>query len=210
MKVFFVYCIVHVLLVSLGVIAVYQFHKKELYNTFLRLHLFFEFSILSYFFYLVIHNTLVKRIILGVFVFFVIANAFYFKSEEFSGLTQIPTLFEFLFFISCIIYFFFESVFLIDNSSAYSSIAFWLAVGLLIYFCGEFFYMLLVENSKNAPIEIKNQLIIVYAIVAVIKNSILAFSFFNKNQKRDNHSDFTFSIPKDLNLDTYTPKNTTP
>ena len=62
---------------------------------------------------------------------------------------DIPTVFEFLLFIIFIILYFFESMQIQFEEPIYKSTIFWICVGLFVYFSGNFFYIVLVENSKN-------------------------------------------------------------
>ena len=88
-------------------------------------------------------------------------------------------------------------------SPIYSTIKFWICVGLFVYFTGNFFYILLVENSKNASQEVKNQLTIIYCVVTITKNLILGLAFLNKDEvgkEGEDGSDF-LDFPNDINLD---------
>jgi hypothetical protein len=88
------------------------------------------------------------------------------------------------------------------------SINFWILVGLFIYFSGNFFYILLTQNSTNASNEVKSQLNILYGLITISKNLVLSFAFFSKSEM-DFKSSYFPSFPKDLNLDTITPNNNT-
>ncbi|MEO6488802.1 MAG: hypothetical protein ABIO04_02585, partial [Ferruginibacter sp.] len=116
-----------------------------------------------------------------------------------------PTLAEFLIFIIFLIFFFFEKMqhnFLVP---IYQTINFWICVGLFVYFTGNFFFILLVESSKSTDPQLKNELVIIYSVVTIVKNLILGLSLYNNNENV-RHSD-NFIVPTDLNLDTFTPNN---
>jgi hypothetical protein len=90
------------------------------------------------------------------------------------------------------------------ESPIYSTIYFWINVGLFVYFTGNFFYILLVENSINANNEVRNQLKIIYSVISILKNIILGFALLQKQTK---DISLNSPFPKDLNLDIITPNN---
>ncbi len=86
----------------------------------------------------------------------------------------------------------------------YQTISFWICVGLFVYFTGNFFYILLVENSKNADEVVKNELKIIYCVVTITKNLILGLAMFN-SKVEETPKEKSLEIPTNLNLDSYTP-----
>ena len=120
---------------------------------------------------------------------------------------NLPTLIEFMIFIVVIIFFLFEKMKFSISQPIYETINFWICVGLFVYFTGNFFYILLVENSKNNDPVLKNELMIIYSSVTIGKNLILSFSMVKK-QEIDKSSNSNFlNIPSELNLDSFYPNN---
>ena len=86
----------------------------------------------------------------------------------------------------------------------YNLLDFWICVGLLIYFAGNFFFLLYsTSDSKN---NIRNEMQLIYSIVTISKNLILGLSFF-ANDGSSGEKDEKIHFPKDLNFDTFTPTN---
>ena len=121
----------------------------------------------------------------------------YFKNGI-STFGNIPTIIEFLIFIFFIIILFYESMQLNFQVVLYKRINFWLCVGFLFYTSGNFFYILLVEKFLNAQISIKNQLILIYSIVTIIKNIIFSLSFLLKETPQITNNSISYVPDLDL------------
>jgi hypothetical protein len=134
---------------------------------------------------------------------FLIYNIYDFFSNDNVSFSNNPTLIEFLIFIVLIIFYLFEKMKVNQETPAYSSINFWLNVGLFVYFTGNFFYILLVENSATASIAVKNQLIVIYCIITIMKNLILSFAFVKNDIEDSFKNKNKFQFPQDLNFDTF-------
>jgi hypothetical protein len=147
-------------------------------------------------------NKFLKKIVLFSILPFLIFILFYLDNSK-SNFLLYPLVVEFLSFILFLTYFFYEKISIENMSPIYSTIKFWICVGLFVYFTGNFFYILLVENSKNASQEVKNQLTIIYCVVTITKNLILGLAFLNKDEvgkEGEDGSDFS-DFPKDINFD---------
>jgi hypothetical protein len=152
-----------------------------------------------------LNSKYIKTILLLLIPLFFAFYIFDYKKNGSLNFGDNPTLVEFIFFIIIIIIYFFERMQLVNNKPIYNNINFWINVGLFVYFSGNFFYMLLAENSKNADINVKQELMLIYGFVTILKNLILGFSFFlSKNNTNNNNS---IPFPEDLNLDAITPNN---
>jgi len=91
----------------------------------------------------------------------------------------------------------------------YQTINFWVAVGLFVYFSGIFFYILLSESYFSKNIRFRDELLLIYTSVTILKNLILAFAVTVKEPKAESE-DYEFNIPLEINLDSfesYTPTN---
>ena len=152
--------------------------------------------------YFIINSKNGKIILKLLYPFFFVYNIFDYLKNGNSVFGDIPTIFEFLLFIIFIIIYFFESMQTQIEQPIYKNIIFWICVGLFVYFSGNFFYIVLVEISKNANEFVRNQLKIVYSVVSIIKNLILGFAILNYNISETNT---TNPFPQDLDLDAITP-----
>lgn len=199
LKVFFVYTICLAILSLLGITTLYVLKKTTYYYFSIKVYTIIEFSLLSLTFSLLIKSTLVKRFLILFIPFFAIFSILHF-SNGYIGFSSYPSLLEFFWFIIILIFYFFETLNTVSTVPVYNKISFWIAVGLFFYFTGNFFYILLVENSRNESIEVKNQLIIMYSIVTVVKNIILGMALMLGKEDDDNSNNF-IPFPSDLDLD---------
>ena len=87
----------------------------------------------------------------------------------------------------------------------YQTIIFWLCVGLFVYFTGSFFFILLAVNSTSNE-QIRNEAIVIFSFVTIIKNIILGLAFL-KSESEDISHENSLNVPNDLNLDNFTPNN---
>mgnify|MGYP003340961695 FL=1 len=185
---------------------IYVSNSYSHYILALRIHLVFEYLLISVFMYNNIESAKVRFLLLVSLPLFFAYNIYDFIRNDNSGFSNNPTLLEFLIFIVLIIFYLFEKMKVNHEAPAYSSINFWINVGLFVYFTGNFFYILLVENSVNADITVKNQLIVIYCIITITKNLILSFAFV-KNDLEDSLKKNQYEFPKDLNFDSFNPNN---
>ncbi len=167
----------------------------------LRVHLVIEYLIVGLFFHFIIKNKIIKALIIFTvlpFIFYTYFDYMKFGNKLFGTL---PTLIEFIFFILIIIVYFFEKMKTISVASSFSlnSIHFWISVGLFLYFTGNFFYFLFVENSKHANQSLKDQLNIIYSSVTIIKNIILGLAFVNN--QNDEYNKASIDFPGDSSWD---------
>ncbi len=206
LKVFFIYAIIQVVFISSGALSIYILKSYKLYILLLRAHLIFEFIFTSLFFKYLFNKKIFNVITSLTIPVFIVYNLVDVKIDGLSYFDNKSTLIEFLFFIVIIIFYFFELIKLNVATPIYRKISFWICVGLFFYFTGNFFYILLVENSRNESVSVKNQLIFVYSIVTIIKNLILGGAFFAGNEGDDNPNNF-ISFPSDIDLDAITPNN---
>ena len=165
------------------------------YMLLLRAHLIIEYVIAAYFFFLIVKSKIIKFILIISIVPFFVFNLFDYIKNGSSLFGTIPTLIEFIVFIFIIIVYFFEKMKISPYSFSQYSIHFWICVGLFVYFTGNFFYILLVENSKHSDQTIKNQLNIIYSSVTIAKNIILGLAFLNK--ENDEISSTQIDFPED-------------
>ncbi|HQY10799.1 MAG TPA: hypothetical protein PK133_01255, partial [Ferruginibacter sp.] len=103
-----------------------------------------------------------------------------------------------------IIYFFFEVIQETVIEPIYHKPIFWISVGFIINFSGNFFVLL--SSIKSFDDEaFRDVFTVIYSSVTIIKNILLCISLTVKESKSDiqNINDFTF----DSKLDSYLPFN---
>ena len=107
-----------------------------------------------------------------------------------------PSLVEFSVLILIIIYYFFEKMKIVSTIPLFTSISFWLCVGLFIYFTGNLFFLLFI-NSANK--NILQQMFVIYSGVTIAKNLILGAAWF-ANEKLQTDADI-IQLPENMKLD---------
>jgi len=209
LKVFFIYAIFKAVFILACISSIYLLNSKTLYIIILRFHLMFEYLIVSFFFSLLIRSKVVRYLVLFSSVPFLIYCGLDFYWTDNETFHNTPTLIELLFFIIVIIYFLFEKMRFSFQMPVYQTINFWVAVGLFVYFSGIFFYILLSESYFSQNERVRNELLLIYISVTILKNLILAFAVTVKEPKAESE-DYEFNIPLEINLDSfesYTPTN---
>lgn len=201
LKVFFIYTISQVVFSFLIYTSVYVYNSYQGYLLVLRLHLLVEFSFLSAFFYFLFKNNFFKNIILFFSLPFYIYNIYEYQKNGNASFNNYPTILEFLIFIIYAIFFLFELISSNIFEPVSNNVIFWINVGLFVYFCGNFFYILLVQNSINADTSVQTKLMIIYSVVSILKNILIGLAFLSKDNKSPNNKSESF--PKDLNLDMF-------
>lgn len=84
----------------------------------------------------------------------------------------------------------------------YQNITFWIAVGLFVYFTGNFFY--LIFSSSNSDENIRTQMKIIYGVVTIAKNLILSFAMFGQSFEINNVSKSDdLKLPNEIDLDDF-------
>jgi len=174
-----------------------------------RFSLLAEFSFLSYFYYTCITSKRSKIIfILSVIVFFSYSIYDYVitKSGPFSF---IPLVMECLYFLLIIVYFFYDKIQNDLNTSIYFQPVFWISVGFLIYFSGNFFLFLFSRSMIN-NLEFRFQYTVIYSTVTIIKNIFICTAIIvnakngdqlnSPNKNMDIDLDTAYPFTKNINL----------
>ncbi len=207
LEVFFIYAILQAVFIILISLNYYINRSLPTNNLILRFHLVFEYILIGYFLYLLIESVIARKILLFSILPFLIYNFYDFLKYGNSTFSNTPTIVEFFIFIVFIIIFFFEKMQNDFTVPIYSTISFWICVGLFVYCTGNFFYILFSENFKNANIEIKNQLKLLYSVITILKNIIIGFSLFNISSQKKSEDSNSAQFPSDINLDAFTPNH---
>ena len=206
LKVFFIYEIIFTLFILLGAYTFIIQKSILIYGYILHASLICEYSLISYFFFLLYKNSLSKRIIIiGIFLF--LAFNLVFKLTDHKSL-GIVIVIEFLLLILCALYYFFEKIKIVGTVPIYKNITFWIVVGFLIYASGNIFAFVYLEAiTKDA--EGAKQLRYVYSFVTITKNLIFSMGIVLGTESIYKENKFT--IPDNLNLDDFSyPKNDNP
>ena len=164
-----------------------------------------EYILISLFLSRIIHSNIAKRLILILILPYSVLCIYDHYANGNASFSSFLTIIEFFVFIIFIIFFLFEKMRYSFFVPIYQTINFWICVGLFVYFTGSFFYVLLVTSSSKDP-NSKNELIIIYGLVTIVKNLILSFALFNDEKEDISHQN-ELIIPTDINLDNFTQTN---
>ena len=203
LKVFFIYSALLCFFSALSLISLKVLKNREFYFLVMRAFNIFEFSIIAYFLYQVIRNSIFKKVILfsiPVFAIYAILDYMLSDKTQFNNHSHIISA---LGLILLIIYFFYEKMKTVVMYPLYQSATFWICVGFFLYFAGTFFFFLFIKSSKDA--DFKRQMNFIYGIVTISKNILLCLSLF-ANEQQENIDD-SLHIPSEINLDEFSLAN---
>ncbi len=162
----------------------------------LRIYYLTEYILFAIYFSMILKNNVVKKILLfSILPFAIFCVYSYIVSDKHKFAPNTP-LTEFSVFIVVIAFYFFEKMRVVTVVPLYTTISFWLCVGLFIYFTGNFFYYLFLSSEQNKDSIL--QMTIVYATVSIIKDLLLSAAWI-ANERTESPND-ELRIPKDVHL----------
>lgn len=165
-------------------------NSKKLYDACFT---FLEYSFFTSFLWYCIKSKGFKRLMLFLSILFVIFQiSYYFSTKEVVKLDSIPIGIETIVIFIYIIFFLFEQFKIEKANYIYSNPGFLLAIGIMIYLGGTFFFNILVNHMDSSDIVKYIQ----YTFIAdIIKNLFFAFALtvFIKDSRKRVHQ--TKSIP---------------
>ena len=186
LKVFFYYTLI---LAVFSIVTYLLTFKSPLLNLqIVKIFSLLEFIVLTFFFLKFIHRKVLRRIVY--FASIVFLSFFVFDLFQIKKIPTNSLIFEFLFFIVVIVFFLFQRMNDIVSIPISSTISFWIAVALLIYFSGNFFNILLTKLSLDPKIRAQSGMI--YMIVTISKNILLCLALLGseKNEITDENIPF--------------------
>ena len=206
LKVFFIYTLLQ-LLTSISIaFSIYFLNSYSLYFLILDIHLVLEFYIISFFYIQAYKKPLFKWISVSlalIFLLFLLFTSSFNNNQIFNSTT---TLIQFLFLILFSLFYLFDYLDNVELIPLTSNPYFFITISLLFYFAGNFFYILLVNNSKEAEEHVQLYLILSYSIVSIVKNILLSISIIRLRNKSNAKDDFSTSLPNlDFQIDAITP-----
>lgn len=159
-----------------------------------------EFCLFSWFFYLIIFNKKLKKVIPVIIVFFVIFSLFCLiflpESTSFSSITAGV---EAVLIISMCIYYFFDQLKQPNTLMIYSSIYFWIIISFLTYLSGTFFLNIYADSMISSK-AFKIQYVIINSSFVILKAILLAVAMLMKPNKNNNQTIFPEDRLTDWNI----------
>lgn len=171
-------------LVFFGYLMVYYETPKDLRKYIQAFYTLLEYSFFTYIFWLHIQKKVFKILILIASVLFIIFQIFFVTTTTFKRLDSIPIGIETILLFIYIFYFFYEFSKYIKDIYIYNHYTFWIAVGIMIYLGGSFFFYILINNLT--PDEI-NRFGNMTFVAEIIKNLLFAFSIYMYKKHPVNH-----------------------
>lgn len=195
-----VFCVYLILLAIISFITLYvvKFQYSNIkYFILLRLYITFEYLSLVIFFAQLAKSKIYKKIIILSIIPFWGYCVFNYTISNPNTFNNYPSLVEFSVLILIIIYYFFEKMKIVSKVPLFTSISFWLCVGLFIYFTGNLFFLLFINSTSDK--EFIKQMFFIYSCVTITKNIILASAWF-ANEKVITDADI-IQLPQNMKLD---------
>ena len=157
-----------------------------------------EFCFFSWFFYLVIKNRSIKRLIIPLIVLFcVFSLSLYIFLPETNSFSSIIAGVESVLIISMCIYYFFDQLKESNTLLIYASINFWVIISFLIYLSGTFFLYIYSESKMGDP-TFQKEYIIINSSFIILKGILLGVAMLMKPTNNNNQN----ILPEDrLNAD---------
>jgi hypothetical protein len=152
---------------------------------------FFEYSVFAFIFWTNLSHKKVRKLIIVVSFLFFAFQVFYLLTTNIRKLDTIPIGIETILMLIYISFFFYEFS-KISNSYIYNHYCFWIAVGVLIYLGGSFFFYIFIENlTKEQVIAFGN----LTFVAEIIKNLCFAIAIFLYSPTHTNANNKLKSVP---------------
>jgi hypothetical protein len=195
--VFFVYTTLLFVLALSSIVLLNVYDSKPAYFLILKLYVILEYAMFCLFFYCLLKNDFFKKVVLFSIIPFSAFAIYTFINSPKGSFSTTPLLLEFLLLIIILLFYFFEKVRHITNNPMQNSISFWLCVGLLLYFFGNFFYVTTLNTSKD--IAFIKQVKTICSIIIIAKDIVLALAWLGKEPIETD--DDIIRIPDSLDFD---------
>ncbi len=195
-------CVIAILVISV-IVTRYLLDSLANYYLITRIYNILEYSILAYLFHLYIKNRIARKILLFSIIPFVIFCIYDFFQASKPALPFLPLIYEYLFLLIFIVYFFFEVMQQSVMEPIYNKAIFWISVGFIINFSGNFFLLLASVNSFDNE-AFRNTFTIMYSSVTILKNILLSISSAIKENINNSNNDFD-AMSLDPDLEPYQP-----
>lgn len=153
----------------------YKTSPKDIRKYLQVFYTFLEYAFFTYIFWLNIRNKTVKIFILFASFLFIGFQIFFVNSTTFVRLDSIPIGIETILLFIYIFYFFYEFSRHIKDVFIYNHYTFWIAVGIMLYLGGSFFFYILINSLQSDEVEKFGNMTYV---AEIIKNLLFAFSIY--------------------------------
>lgn len=169
----------------------YDTFPKEIRKYLKTFYTFFEYSIFTIVIWYSLKSKKARQFILIASLAFLGFQLIYLFSGKVKRLDTVPVGIETILLITYVVYFFYQYYKTISTSYIYNHYIFWIAVGILIYLGGSFFFYILINHLSEDQIntfgtltylaEIIKNILFVIALVVYVKFPV------EKNEKKQSH-----------------------
>ena len=149
----------------------------------LRLFTIVEGVLLIYYLYLILQNIFAKRALIAsglLFLGFAVFDLF--SSQDTDTFDSIPTVIECIIIIGFSMFYFYEQLKNPQSLFLYSTPNFWIVVGLIIFFAGNFFIFIYAQSNSDSA-EFKATFSLINAILSFIENILFLIAFIIARQQ---------------------------
>ena len=153
----------------------YDFIPKDRTKYVQSAYTFLEYSFFTYIFWYHIKNKTVRTLIPVLSFLFIVFQIVFVTSTSHRRLDSIPIGIETILLFVYIFYFFYEFSKQTRETYIYNHFAFWIAVGVMIYLGGSFFFYILINNFDQDEVDKFGNMTYV---AEIIKNLLFAYSIF--------------------------------
>lgn len=136
---------------------------------------FLEYAFFSYIFWYNLRSKPFKNLIVTLSILFIVFQIAFVTSTTHRRLDSIPVGIETILVFIYIFYFFYEFSKYIKDTFIYNHYPFWIAVGVMIYLGGSFFFYILINTLNQEEVDKFGNLTYV---AEIIKNLLFFFSIF--------------------------------
>ena len=181
----------------LGVFLIHQAIFKLSGKEFLSYRIFtiIEGISFGYFLFQIIINQAAKKILVGLGAVFLVFALFDLKNSNADTFDSIPTVIECLILLSFSIYYLYEQIKDPNNLFLYNTPNFWVVVGIILFFSGNFFLFIYGQSSSKLP-DWKNTFRVINGVCSLLENLLFLIAFIiAKNASKNPKSNIIIKKP---------------
>lgn len=171
-----------IVLIAIGSVtdsySLYLFYNKKSNFLFFNVYLLIETITLYYFFSLVIHSSVFKKVLLLLSIFFTVFWVFSLIKFSNQSFFYYCINFENISILAIAVFYYYEQIIIINSAFIYAESVFWIVTAYFIYIAGTFFLYLYIPAFDSA--EQKDYYDILNAIFTIIRTMLLCVAILLK------------------------------
>jgi len=173
--------------------VIFLLTKKEFLSY--RIFTIVEGICLGYYLYLIITNIIAKKILGVLGIIFLVFALFDLKNSNADTFDSIPTVIECLILLTFSIYYLYEQIKDPNNLFLYNTPNFWIVVGIILFFSGNFFLFIYGQSSSKLP-DWSKTFQLINGICSLLENILFLMAFIiAKNASKNPKSNLIVKKP---------------